>query len=109
MSNFKNIITLLNNTETIELGSTLAVSQGMGKQILSFYRLKRSRQNFKSRMFTSKTRSPHIINSYSLDVPYLKKLETKRGNIKNRLARRRLKLIDVILNVNNALLNSLSN
>jgi len=49
MENFKNIITLLNNPDTMELGATLAVSQGLGEKILAFYKLKRSRQNYKKR------------------------------------------------------------
>ena len=106
MSNFKNIITLLNNPETIELGSTLAVSQGMGEKIVYLYNLKRARQKYKSRMFISKIRNSY--NSYSLDVPHLKKIQTKRANIKNRVARKRIKLTDVLINVNTAL-HSLSN
>ena len=51
MENFKNIITLLNNPETMELGATLAVSQGLGEKIVSLYKLKRSRQNYKKRGF----------------------------------------------------------
>jgi len=51
MENFKNIITLLNNPETMELGATLAVSQGLGEKIVSLYKLKRSRQNYKKRDF----------------------------------------------------------
>jgi hypothetical protein len=55
MENFKNIITLLNNPETLELGTTLAVSQGLGEKIITFYKLKRSRQNYKKRdLFFSK-------------------------------------------------------
>ena len=49
MEDFKNIITLLNNPDTLELGATLAVSQGLGEKILAFYKLKRSRQNYKKR------------------------------------------------------------
>ena len=49
MEDFKNIITLLNNPDTLELGATLAVSQGFGEKILAFYKLKRSRQNYKKR------------------------------------------------------------
>ena len=49
MEDFKNIITLLNNPDTLELGANLAVSQGLGEKILAFYKLKRSRQNYKKR------------------------------------------------------------
>ena len=39
MEDFKNIITLLNNPETLELGATLAVSQGLGEKIVSLYKI----------------------------------------------------------------------
>ena len=108
MENFKNIITLLNNTDTMELGATLAVSQGLEEKILAFYKLKRSRQNYKKRMFISKIKTSYIINAYSLEVDYLKKLQTKRANIKNRVARKRIKFTDVILAIHNFSLNSLN-
>ena len=49
MEDFKNIITLLNNPDTMELGATLAVAAGAGEKIVSLYKLKRSRQNYKKR------------------------------------------------------------
>ena len=67
MENFKNIIALLNSPETMELGATLAVSQGLDQKVLSFYKLKRSRQNYKKRdfLFSSK----NSLSNYMFYVP----------------------------------------
>lgn len=50
MEDFKNIITLLNNPDTLELGATLAVSQGLGEKIKSLYKIKQTRQVYKYRI-----------------------------------------------------------
>ena len=67
MENFKNIITLLNSPETMELGATLAVSQGLGEKIVSFYKAKRSRQNYKKRDFFLSSKNE--LDNYMFYVP----------------------------------------
>jgi len=76
MENFKNIITLLNNPDTMELGATLAVSQGLGEKILAFYKLKRSRQNYKKRdLFLGRKNS---LANYMFYVPQICKKRNKQ-------------------------------
>ena len=75
MENFKNIITLLNNPETMELGATLAVSQGLGEKIIAFYKLKRSRQNYKKRdLFLGRKNS---LANYMFYLPQICKKRNK--------------------------------
>ena len=101
MEDFKNIITLLNNPDTLELGATLAVSQGLEEKILAFYKLKRSRQNYKKRMFFK-------IQSidYSFSATAKKRLSKK--NIEIDFSHKRQHFLSVIISINNVLFPSIS-
>ena len=96
MENFKNIIALLNSPETMELGATLAVSQGLGEKIVSFYKLKRSRQNYKRRdMFFSKK---NALDNHMVCNPKICKKRIKQ----HKFSEIRNKYSDIIICINEA-------
>ena len=102
MENFKNIIALLNSPETMELGATLAVSQGLGEKALSFYKMKRLRQNYKRRdLFFSKKNAS---DNYMFYVP---KVCEKRIKL-HKFSKIRNKYSDIIFHINEAILSNLN-
>ncbi len=96
MENFKNIIALLNSPETMELGATLAVSQGLGEKIVSFYKLKRSRQKYKGRDFFLS--SKNSLSNYMFCVPQI----CKKRNKQYKFSEIRNKYSDIIICINEA-------
>jgi hypothetical protein len=96
MENFKNIITLLNNPDTLELGSTLSVSQGLSEKIIALYELKQSRQNYKRRSFFKKNKD------YSLPKFFLKKSMAKRRKDKH-FSQTRNSFTDIIIQLNESI------
>ena len=98
MENIKNIIALLNNPDTLELGATLSVSQGLGEKILAFYKLKRSRQNYKKRdFFLSRKNSFHCYMYYNYKVCEKRKKQQKFSEIRNSFN-------DIIIAINDSLI-----
>ena len=97
MENFKNIIALLNSPETMELGATLAVSQGLEEKIVSFYKLKRLRQNYKRRdLFHS---SKNSLSNYMFCLPQI----CKKRNKQHKFSEIRNKYSDILFYVNDAI------
>ena len=102
MENFKNIIALLNSPETMELGATLAVSHGLGEKIVSFYNLKRIRQNYKVRDFFNSSKNELDNNMFY--VPQI----CKKRNKQYKFSEIRNKYSDIIICINDEIFNSLN-
>ena len=102
MENFKNIITLLNNPDTLELGATLAVSQGLEQKVKAFYYAKLKRQQYKSKKFFSYRQ----IN-YAFELSSKKRLS--KSSIDLSFAHKRQHFFDVIISINNVLFPAVSN
>ena len=102
MENFKNIIALLNSPETMELGATLVVSQGLDQKVLSFYKLKRSRQKYKKRDYFHS--SKNSLANYMFCVPQI----CKKRNKQHKFSEIRNKYSDIIICINDEIFNSLN-
>ena len=103
MENFKNIIALLNSPETMELGATLAVSQGLDQKVISFYKAKRLRQNYKKRdLFHS---SKNSLSNYMFCVPQI----CKKRNKQHKFSKIRNKYSDIIICINDEILSKFLN
>ena len=102
MEDFKNIIALLNSPETMELGATLAVSQGLDQKVLSFYKAKRIRQNYKKRDFFLSSK-----NSSDNYMFYVPKVCEKRIKL-HKFSKIRNKYSDIIFHINEAILSNLN-
>jgi len=101
MEDFKNIITLLDNPDTMELGATLVVSQGLEEKVKAFYYAKLKSQNYKNRKFFK-------IQSidYSFSATAKKRLSKK--NIEIDFSHKRQHFLSVIISINNVLFPSIS-
>ena len=100
MENFKNIITLLDNPETLELGATLAVSQGLEEKVKAFYYTKLKRQSYNNKKFFSL----QVVNSAKQS--YCKRLFKK--DIEIYKSHTRQHFLSVIISINNILFPSIS-
>ena len=100
MENFKNIIALLNSPETMELGATLAVSQGLDQKVLSFYKLKRIRQNYKKRDYFHS--SKNSLANYMFCTPQI----CKKRNKQHKFSEIRSFYSDIIICINEAILSN---
>ena len=102
MENFKNIITLLNNPDTLELGATLAVSQGLEEKVKAFYYAKLKSQNYKNRKFFK-------IQSIDYNFSATAKKRLSRKNIEISCSHARQYYLNIVISINNVLFPAVSN
>ena len=102
MEDFKNIIALLNSPETMQLGATLAVSQGLDQKVLSFYKAKRIRQNYKVRDFFNSSKNELDNNMFY--VPQI----CKKRNKQYKFSEIRNKYSDIIISSSGVISESLT-
>jgi hypothetical protein len=100
MEDFKNIIALLNNPDTLEVGANLAVSQGFEQKVKDFYYAKLKSQNYKNRKFF-KTQ----LIDYAFLATAKKRLSKK--SIESNFSNTRQNFLSVIISINNVLFPSI--
>jgi len=109
MEDFKNIIALLNSTETRELGATLAVSQNLHEKIKAFYYAKFKSKNYSYKKYLVVRPESYTQNIYSEKSKQSLKKHRSRNHIDRSFSDTRQNFLDVIISINKVLFPSASN